>query len=164
MGRGVSIPNNACAVVIKNICWIGQVVDEDGNETDEYCEFQEEYDWEFFIEDFRNVLSEKGLTEADEWIGNEDHVLAENDYFKAGISEYCGTAALWLVEKSINRGFSCCGDTWEEEGDEEGQSYCNQCGEYIDPDPITDLRVLAQLKGTPAWFEEIFKDKQEAAA
>lgn len=62
--------------------------------------WQDQWDW--FVEDFRtNVLGQfDSITPADEWIGREDHVVAENNLAQFGISEYMGLAALWVVPKA----------------------------------------------------------------
>lgn len=98
MGRSVSSPSNTAALCFRDVSWVGQKTDpETGEETGEYCQDQASCDWGFIVNNFRRQLQERGFDEADEWLDREDHVLAASEHFKAGISEYCGCASLWLV-------------------------------------------------------------------
>lgn len=59
-----------------------------------------ELEFEYLVyEDFvGNVLGQfPSVVPADDWIGNENHVVAENHFARFGVSEYCGLMALWVV-------------------------------------------------------------------
>lgn len=64
-------------------------------------------DWdgelEFLVEDVRRFFPSFEL--CDEWLGDEDHALAENRFAYFGVSEYGGLVALWLVRKDFNTGY-----------------------------------------------------------
>ncbi len=61
----------------------------------------DEHDFEAIVDDFRDHLRYlfPSTYDVDEWIGNEDHVLAENKLARFGISEYCGLVSYWIVPK-----------------------------------------------------------------
>jgi hypothetical protein len=64
--------------------------------------YEEDHDgWRFeqLVEDFRYQLKQMfpSVENADDWIGREDHVLAENKLARFGISEYCGLVSYWIV-------------------------------------------------------------------
>jgi hypothetical protein len=66
--------------------------------------YEEDHDgWRFeqLVEDFRYQLKQMfpSVENADDWIGREDHVLAENRLARFGISEYCGLVSYWIVPK-----------------------------------------------------------------
>jgi hypothetical protein len=58
-------------------------------------------DFDQLIDDFRSHLKTlfPSVEDADDWIGREDHVLAENKLARFGMSEYCGLVAYWIVPK-----------------------------------------------------------------
>lgn len=58
-------------------------------------------DFDMLIDDFRDRLRVMfpSVVEADDWIGREDHVLAENKLARFGMSEYCGLVSYWIVPK-----------------------------------------------------------------
>lgn len=63
-------------------------------------------DYDELIEDFQQHLKflYPSVEPADDWIGNEDHVLAENRLARFGMSEYCGLVAYWIVPKEPHSG------------------------------------------------------------
>ncbi len=155
MGRSVSTPRNAEVVCYQHVSF---GYDE---ETGEFDENAAQWEWEDYLEDYRSLLSEHGFTKADAWLDDEDHVVAKSEHWQAGISEYCDVIALWLVPNPLqHRDFSCCGESWSDTPDSDNESQCHHCGGYVQPDPITDLRTLAAIKGIPAWFRETFGDMQ----
>jgi hypothetical protein len=101
MGRSVSTPYGAVAVGFVDVSEFGRVVDEDGNVTDEYCEWQSSDDWEWFTYDvaFRAKKKWKSFGECEYWVGREDKAILENEFAYVGVSEYCGCAAVWLLPK-----------------------------------------------------------------
>jgi hypothetical protein len=108
MGRSVSYPSAAQVVTFNHIDYS---CDECGSGTNtdiedcEYChglgydEDPEGWRFEQLIEDFRSHLKElfPSVEQADDWIGREDHVLAENKLARFGMSEYCGLVSYWVV-------------------------------------------------------------------
>ena len=58
-------------------------------------------DYAMDIEDFQTHLKSlfPSVNSCDEWLGNEDHVLAENRLARFGMSEYCGLLSYWIVPK-----------------------------------------------------------------
>ena len=96
MGRSVSYPSDATVITFAS--W-----EPDFDETFQspedvfYSARSEEY--EMLIDDFRASLRAMfpSVVEADKWIDQEDHVLAENKLARFGMSEYCGLIAYWIV-------------------------------------------------------------------
>ena len=75
------------------------------SEDDEEVELN---DWHW--DDFKTAMVETfmqfpSVEETDEWIGDENHVLAKNGLAKFGISEYCGLVSVWAVpnEETYNQ-------------------------------------------------------------
>ena len=64
-------------------------------------DFEDEFDWEDFIEDIQETCKSlwKSFDDCDKWLGNEDRVLLENSLCYIGVSEYCGCAAIWIASK-----------------------------------------------------------------
>lgn len=102
MGRSVSTPRDAIAVCYRDISDFGRVIDEDGNITDEYCEWQSADDFEYFLYDIATEAKAqwKSFNECDYWVGREDHAILENNFAYIGVSTYCGLAAVWLMPKT----------------------------------------------------------------
>jgi hypothetical protein len=110
MGRSVSSPRYATTVCFRDISSFGEVYDEENNLTEEYDDCQSAHDWECFVE----MLQEDGKAKwpsfdaTDEWVGNEDHAILENNFAYIGVSEYCGLASIWLLPKTedlLNTGY-----------------------------------------------------------
>lgn len=116
MGRSVSYPSDATVVTFKHFdiggtdecgqCEGTGTTDAMGEE--EECpvcdgtgqeERDADFDWECIVDDFRDHLKTlfPSVSPADDWIGREDHVLAENRLARFGMSEYCGLVAYWIV-------------------------------------------------------------------
>lgn len=93
MGRSVSNPSAARVVAYAHLNY----GDEDGEAISDELEFDS------VVEDFRETLKSMfpSVEPADEWIGREDHVLAENKLARFGISEYCGLVAYWIVPAEL---------------------------------------------------------------
>jgi hypothetical protein len=85
MGRSVSYPSAARVVTFRHLDW----EDEDDSE----------WLWDFTVSEFQRCLKAMfpSVEPADDWIGREDHVLAENKLARFGMSEYCGLVAYWIV-------------------------------------------------------------------
>lgn len=85
MGRSVSYPSNAVVSFMH--------VDE-----------MDECEWGDLVYNFRSHLKSlwPSVSSADEWIGREDHVLAENGHAQFGMSEYCGLVSYWMVPKQAD--------------------------------------------------------------
>jgi len=101
MGRSVSYPSEA-VVAFQDVSSFG-FTDEDGDLTEAYDEGQGAQDWEWFIEQLIEDAGEiwPSLFESDRWLGNEDHVLMENNHVCFGVSEYCGLVAVWIVVQEV---------------------------------------------------------------
>ncbi len=80
MGRSVSYATGSQVVTFRDI---------DGDDDD----------FDYLVDDFRDQLRYlfPSVVAVDEWIGREDHVLAENKLARFGISEYCGLVSYWIV-------------------------------------------------------------------
>jgi hypothetical protein len=111
MGRSVSTPLQAEHVFY--IDWYPDLDEENeqriADGLDPIPEDDPDYwqdEWEYIIYDLRNhVLFDlfPSVEEADSWLDNEDHVIAENGLVQFGISEYCGLASIWAVVKEYDR-------------------------------------------------------------
>jgi hypothetical protein len=87
MGRSVSYPSEAEVVCYSHFTGEGE-------------ECGSELEFDLLIEDFRESVTAEmpgQWWEADSWIGRENHVLMASNLFMAGMSEYCGLVAYWLV-------------------------------------------------------------------
>jgi hypothetical protein len=100
MGRSVSHPSAARVVTYLNL---------DLDENDDA-------DWVFenLIDGFRDTLNSMfpSVKTADDWIGREDHVVAENRLARFGISEYCGLVAYWIVPTGEDDGREAMSWNW----------------------------------------------------
>ena len=58
-------------------------------------------DFDFEIEGFQSAMCKAfpSLESCDEWVGREDHAMAENSFAYFGISEYCGLVCMWVQPK-----------------------------------------------------------------
>jgi len=71
----------------------------------EYANFQvdgdPDWEWDYAIEDFQSQILEAfpSTCASTEWIGRENHAVAENNFAYFGVSEYCGLVAMWVVAK-----------------------------------------------------------------
>lgn len=85
MGRSVSTPHNAECVQYTHV------------------EFEEQWEWDDFAEDYFVTLQVMfpSAEKCDEWVGREDHAIAENSFAYFGISEYCGLVAYWILPKDV---------------------------------------------------------------
>jgi hypothetical protein len=87
MGRSVSYPSEARVVTFR------------------YLDIEEPDDadwlWDYTVSEFRRCLRAMfpSVEPADDWIGREDHVLAENRLARFGMSEYCGLVSYWIVPR-----------------------------------------------------------------
>lgn len=123
MGRSVSYPSDALVVTFNYLEPIETECPEcegTGNDnepeydprpcseckgTGEVTREQDSDDFDTLIEDFQQHLKElfPSVEPADDWIGREDHVLAENKLARFGMSEYCGLVAYWIVPQTDER-------------------------------------------------------------
>lgn len=87
MGRSVSVASNSVHV--------------------EYAAFEceDEYDsaddFQWHLDDFAEAVCKAfpSASACDEWLGREDHAVAENSFAYFGVSEYCGLVSLWVTPK-----------------------------------------------------------------
>lgn len=111
MGRSVSYPRGAL-VAFTEFDWVQECGECDGFGTDELgaecldCHGSgtiqmDGYDWDAFCDDltYRARSLFASLSPDDRWIGREDRVLASNGFAHFGVSEYCGSVAVWLVPR-----------------------------------------------------------------
>ena len=131
MGRSVSTPSAARVVayahfdigaeddcpecdgtgtVMEAVATSGEAIDADQEEVDcDYCggsgqvASDADFDWECILDDYRTHLKNlfPSVERADQWIGREDYVVAENKLARFGISEYCGLVAYWIVPAEL---------------------------------------------------------------
>jgi hypothetical protein len=113
MGRSVSYATGSQVVTFKHLEPVECEHCDENNQIDgktcAHCEGsghveQDEFDFDMLIDDFRDHLKYlfPSVTSCDEWIGNEDHVLAENGLARFGMSEYCGLVSYWIVPKEAD--------------------------------------------------------------
>lgn len=98
MGRSVSYPRNA-------------VVAYSTFEVDPHWDYQGE--WEDLVDGFRDQVAElfPSMERADKWLGREDHAVMANRHAWAGVSEYCGLVAFWIVAKD-DTGHEALSERW----------------------------------------------------
>ncbi len=89
MGRSVSTPCNAQTIAYQYL----ESDDEDGD------------DFRWWLEEVQQSIAEiwSSFSPCDQWLGREDHAIMENNLAYAGVSEYCGMIAVWLVLKEESR-------------------------------------------------------------
>lgn len=82
MGRSVSVPTYAVSTAYISL----------GDSMDTH-------DWDWFVDDIRAVLKHRypSLSDADRWLGREDHVIASNCHADIVLCEYCGLVSLSIV-------------------------------------------------------------------
>jgi hypothetical protein len=112
MGRSVSYPSEATVVTFSNPEYDCEACE--GDEPMPDCAACHGYgtrsmdsdDFDMLIDDFRDHLRFlfPSVQSADDWIGREDHVLAENQLARFGMSEYCGLVAYWIVPREDSYG------------------------------------------------------------
>lgn len=113
MGRSVSNPHDAVAVCFGQI-ESGMQCHECGDtwgaleyRDDDVCPscgaespslIDEAWEFECLVDNLRYDFEQafKTMSNADRWIDREDRVILANRYAEIGISEYCGTVAVWL--------------------------------------------------------------------
>jgi hypothetical protein len=128
MGRSVSYPSEALVVTFNTLEQVdcgrcdgtGRDLETVTGENKEcpVCEGsgkveQDADDFDELIEDFRQHLKHlfPSVEEADDWLGREDHVLAQNKLARFGMSEYCGLVAYWIVPNEPSDGYYRVGDS-----------------------------------------------------
>jgi hypothetical protein len=64
-------------------------------------EFEDNYDFDFFLEDLRNTIAAKypSLTLDDRWAGYEAHIIASNHRAEVSVSEYCGIVRIDIAPR-----------------------------------------------------------------
>lgn len=106
MARSVSVPRNATAVAYIDATGFGMMhpYDPETDQYDEsadlvYDEFQSQCDFDHFMEHTVDRLMEMfpSMKPVDDWIDNEERVIAENYLARVGISEYMGLISLWMI-------------------------------------------------------------------
>lgn len=117
MGRSVSYASGAQVVTFRSFSFESQCGQCEGTGTTDAMGEEEECpvcdgtgyiesddDFDMLIDDFRDTLRSMfpSVVEADEWLGREDHVLAENRLAYFGMSEYCGLVSYWIVPKEAD--------------------------------------------------------------
>jgi hypothetical protein len=70
-------------------------------------------EWDGILSWVRDYLAElwPSLREAEGWVGNEVHVIAENSHTVVGISEYCGLISISLAPR-YDRDDNALGEQW----------------------------------------------------
>ena len=58
-------------------------------------------DFQWMLDDFAEAICKAfpSTSTCDEWIGREDHAVAENRFAYFGVSEYCGLVSMWVTPK-----------------------------------------------------------------
>lgn len=116
MGRSVSYPSEALVVTFAEMedpecsrCeGTGRYIDDHVDEECDTCEGRgkvpfDSDNFDDLIDAFRSRLKElfPSVEDADQWLDNEDHILAENKLARFGMSEYCGLVAYWIVPQTL---------------------------------------------------------------
>lgn len=121
MGRSVSTPSGATVVAYAafdcgahSCAACGEYFDEsastdDGLEVCPECGSEDifyrdpQIEFDDSKEHFVSSLIEAfpSVTSCDQWLGREDHAVADNSHAYFGISEYCGLVAMWVVPKEV---------------------------------------------------------------
>jgi hypothetical protein len=86
MGRSVSYPNEAQEIAFAMF------------------EGEDQFDWEAEVDMLKEAAQSlwPSFEDCNDWIGREDHAILENDLCFFGISEYCGSVAIWLCPKEFD--------------------------------------------------------------
>ena len=65
------------------------------------CDCEDEFEFEWMVEDFTERCKRNwpSLDDCNEWVGREDHAVAENCHAYVGVSECCGVVAFWVLPK-----------------------------------------------------------------
>lgn len=84
MGRSVSTHRNAVETI-----YLHSVVSDDA----------ESYEWDYFIEDIRSILSNRypSFSECERRQDREERIILENKRAEVSVSEYCGLVAVCLA-------------------------------------------------------------------
>lgn len=96
---------NGSGTVLETRHVAGEAYDADQEEVDcDECDgrgYFENDDFDMIIDDMRDHLKHlfPSVTSCDEWLGREDHAVAENRLAYFGLSEYCGLVSYWIVPK-----------------------------------------------------------------
>lgn len=114
MGRSVSTPSGA-----RHVCHAT-------------CEADDTDDFVWLVNDFRQLVRRRFLSarDTDEWVGREDHAVAENSYAYFGVSEYCGLVAMWVKPKDDDHydpSFAGRRDQWIEQIGPTFRRLASQC-------------------------------------
>ena len=106
MGRSVSYPSNTLILTFGHYDTAEEVtqdlIDDGIYEQDQLGDWIAlDFAFDDMLEDFIVTCKSEwpSLSECDEWVGREDHVVLSNGLVKMGISEYCGLVAYWVVEQ-----------------------------------------------------------------
>lgn len=142
MGRSVSVARDALLVTYTQ--WY-----------DPSEEYIADY-WDFFVEDLQGAVCSlwPSFETCDEWIGREDHAIAENGLGYIGVSEYCGLCSIWFAPKHNDYNYS---DTHNREDLAKG--FATRIGKKFQASFGT-LELLGRFSNG----EAIFQLKQEAQA
>lgn len=100
---------------------------------DECYEQDPSDDWGWYVDEFRAAMKRAfpSLDNCDEWVGDEDHALLENDYCYIGVSEYCSLVSMWVQPKdphySENESWDARRDHWITQIGPKFHRTANQC-------------------------------------
>ena len=133
MGRSVSTHRNAYTTFFTHV------------------DFEESWEWDYFIEDIRCILKGKykSLYDVDRWVDREDHVILENEIAEISVSEYCGLVAICLAPRNDPRVY---------EFEPLCESWCRQiCKGFNDilNKSFDGLRMIGRFSNGEAVFERI---------
>lgn len=113
MGRSVSSAAGAIAVVYEDVSRFGYApeFDDNGDEINpneedwKYDEWQAQCDWDCFVDTLQYHIDKlfPSMVKCEKWLANEDKAIMENNHAYIGISEYCGVASIWLVNKAYHQ-------------------------------------------------------------
>ena len=116
---------------------------EDGTHNQLDFAYQDDFDWvlETFKDDILKAFP--STFEDDRWLDREDHALASNRFAYFGISEYCGTIALWMAPKDADwregPGWEALRDHWLEQA----TPRFRKLAEGALPNPMRRLGVMS---------------------
>jgi hypothetical protein len=113
---------------------------EDGTSSQVEYAYQDEFDC--ILEGFKNdvLAGFPSAYEEDHWVGREDHAVAANRFAYFGISEYCGTVALWMSPKDNDYGLT---DGLRDHWLEQAEAKFRKLAEDALPNPMRRLGVMS---------------------
>lgn len=116
MGRSVSYANNSVHVEYATF------------ECEDEFDASDDFRWS--LDDFAEQICKAfpSASTCDEWVGREDHAVAENSFAYFGVSEYCGLVSMWVLPKDDDYATSTgLRDRWIDQIEAKFSKVCGTC-------------------------------------